>query len=988
MARHSALLTSVAMAGALAASGAGAQVINRDLFVSNSATNGYGIGADTGACTSQVPCLTPTYAIGIAPTKSHLYLNGAFSGDYLITKTLTIDSVNGATSASLTPSAGASAILEVDTANGGVVTIQNVTINASGSSTAADVLIDAPAGTQTVNLTNDVLVSGTNVPTITNAPNASFNLTISGGAEGGAGFGPKLLLMNSGTITVLPVGFSSTMTPNSTASTLLSYDGGQGLSFAVDANGSGASSGSVVVNLSGMSITDTLPTGNVLLPEITVLNATTTITGNSISCTTGATDPNTECFGIQVSPSGINPLVIPSLSVTKNYTTIASYGGGKAGPWIGTEGFPETCADNGFLQTGTTATVGSCLTTIPAIANGATVTFANTGGSNTTPTSETITYAGGSGGLGTYTGSVSQSFYNTVLYVNGTPYLGHQAATTLTISQVLNISGDSHAINKGEAVYGGPNWSGNQETFVNYLGSGQWQMSQSQTLASGLVFIGAANMTTTGLVEANNSNFTTVVKAHVAEGAVGFCGFQSNITFHANYGAGADYGINDKGCLNTRWVANVSNIGGSTTGDVTTYGSTNFLLEHNTFLRPYLAYGAIYRPAQPNDWYETGYQYPTGTVSGNVVEASVIQPACNIQTSQAVTNFQTGTITPETIVSQGTGTGCAGTYNVSVNQTWAAISPVYIGGVLYDTTQAGTVLTVDSVQGPVFVDAVNTCSSVPLGQLGTTLAGTTYAGNDWFSLNGLPQAGFLWVIDTACTPTYTNVATTSLATWNSTANTSDLSADPQLINYTNVAANLSNLNVRPATSSQIVGGAPVLISGLTDFYLTPFDPLIPSYGAAQFGMTYQGTAPVITTLAGSQPNRGSVDTQYWMGAIGTMAALDTTSGGTDIASPSPVAGYIQSMQFTTSSKPGATTPGVVIAILDDNGVATAAKCVVGQTANQCNYPQSGPPVFVSIGDNLTINYCYSGDTTGATCAAQSGSPTTGRLTSTIQIRSP
>lgn len=952
-------------------------------YVSNAVGNGAVVGLDTNSCTSlAAPCLTLAHALGLVQTGGRIVGNGTFPlSNLVLSKPINLDSVNGPASFILTAASGATCVLESNPANGGVVSVKNLTIDASGSS-AADICIDAGTSLQSVSVTGVTLISGTNVPTIDSANNASFNLTMTTVAQSGNGYGPNLVQMNAGAVTV--TGLTSNLTPNSTASSYLSYDGGQGVAFAVDADGTGASSGSVQVGLTSSTINDILPVGSGFFFQVTAMNAVASFTSSTLTCATQPADSTTECDTWLVGVSQINPIVVPNLTMKGLTSTANAYGGGKSGPMVGFEGYPETCAANGSSQAGTTLTLGACLSTIPTIATGAAVTFHNNGGSNSTPTNETLTCSGTCpGGPGVYVGSISQNFYNTVLYINGIPWTGYQTGAALTISDTLAPANDTHAVTAGEQAVGGPNWSGAPEVFVTKIDATHWTMSQSQNLATGLIVVGAANMETTGLVEGNISHFPTVIKAHVMEGAIAFCGFASNITFHANYGDGADFAIDDKGCLNSKWVSNVGIMSGAPTTSIAAYGSTNFLFDHNTMIWPLNISGGGWRPGQPNDWWQTGYQYPTGTFSGNVQDLPIVQPPCNIVNGQAVTNLPGGTITPETIVSAGTGTGCAGTYNVSASQNWTGVSPVYINGVVYSTLQSGTVLTVRDTAGPFLVNAVNTCASVPLGQLGTTLAGTTYTGNDYFYLGGNPPLGSLWRIDTACTPSFTLLSTNSLATWQGTAEANAVQVDPQLINYTNISSNITNLNVRPASTSQIISGSSVPATGLPDFYLQPFDAATPTYGAAQFQMTFQGDAPGTVAMTGSQQNRGSTGTVYYMGASGVMAALDTD--GTDIAAPAPISGYIASMQFTTSFKPGATNPGVVTATLLDNNVATAVTCIVPQAGNQCNYRQNGPPVFVQAGDNLTIKYCYTGDTTGATCTSYT-SPT-GRLTDTLTIRS-
>jgi hypothetical protein len=948
------------------------------LYVSCTASNGFVLGNDSNPGTAPLPFLTPAVGIAAAGLGQTVVINGSCGvpSRLLLTHNILLQAVL-AKSTSLTPSGGQACLFELNAPGGGQISMVNLTLNAAGTS-SLPICVDQASGGQTLNLTNVVLISATNLPTIGNNPASTitgnnFSLNIQGGGQSGLGYGINLPLLSVTASTIS--GFSSAMTPASTALSPIGYDGGQGIAIGIDCNGSGATSSSCSVSDTNNKFNDVLPTGNGTVYGRSFRNVAATDTGNTVALTGQVGDANTAIVPLIIAPSLLNPLVLAPLLVTGNNTTNSAFGGGKAGPMIGSESYPET-AEILASQSGTTLTRSAFITSITPIAPGANVTFANTGGANAGGLSnETIV----SGGSLSWVGSVSQTVGNTVALIAGSPYVLYQSGTAITLNAAKvspNPAGNSGAMNVGEQVCGGPNWAGQCETIVTVNSPTSYTMSASQTLASGLFVVGAANMESSGLVEHNVSTQATVTRGAVTEGGVAFCGFCSNITFHANYGSGADYGWNDKGGFNTKWVANIAIASWAPTDSADFFGTLNFVAEHNTIIAPYNSSSMSgFRIGQPNDWWQTGYQYPTGVVKGNNIDVPLNTPAANIQVGQSVTNVPGGTITPETITSLGTGLGGLGTYNVNVSQTISQKNPVYINGIPYPITQAGTVLNVLLLVGPEFLVNQNFCSSVCLGVPGSANAGVTFAGNNYSYLGGIPpNGGRFWNWDYQGSP-YLSINTSSLSAWQAYEPTA-LSAVPQLIQYTNINATASNLNVCPSSGNQTIAGSTPLVSGLLDYYGNPFDATSPSYGACQNQAPTQAVPSIITTYSGNQNNTGSTGTLYYMGVTGTMAALDTV--GTDIATLASATGYVSQMIFATSFKPGFTNPGVGVATLYDNGVPTGVTCVVPGNGNQCIYRQSDPPVYLNTNDPLTVGYCFTGDTTGATCTSYTSA--TGRLT--------
>jgi hypothetical protein len=965
------------------------------LYVACSPGNGLPTGSDTNPGSSNAPFLTPAAAIAAAAAAGPggtVVLSGTCAppagANLVLTQNITLQAIV-AGGVTLTPATGQPCIIESNVP-GGIVALTNLTLNAAGT-TAQDICIDAPVGGQNITLTTDTLVSGTNVPTVANNPTAGItgntvSLNVQGGKQSGNGYGIQLYLLNAGAEVINA--FSSTMTP---ATNMTAYDVGQGEGVAIDANGPAATSGSVTAAITNNTFSDTLATssGGGTYYDISTRSATAAITGNTIRFAGQPGDPNTGLVPIVAGPSQINPLVMPSITITNNNTQVNDFGGGKAGPMVGTESYPETWLGLA-QQSGPTLVTGGQITTISPITTfPAAVTFTNKNSANSAVVSENLTAqltGTPPGGAGTYTASQSQTVANTVAMIGGSPYVMSQSGTTVSVNYVPLVAADTGAINVGEQVCFGPNVLqvtvagslSNCETVVAVNSPGNYTVSGTAILASAPTTVGAASMMTTGLVEHNVSNFSVVIKGGPTEAAVAFCGFCSNITFHANYGSGAIYGINDKGGSNSKWVANVMIANYAPSDSVDLFGTTNFVFEHNTIIAPYNSSMIGMRIGQPNDWWQTGYQYPTGVVKGNNIDVPLNTPAANIQVGQSVTNVPGGTITPETITSLGTGSGGQGTYNVNVSQTISQKNPVYINGIPYSITQAGTVLNVLLLVGPEFLANQNFCSSVCLGAPGSANAGVTFAGNNYSYLGGIPpNGGRFWNWDYQGSP-YLVLTTNSLSAWQAYEPTA-LSTVPQLTQYTNINATASNLNVCPASGNQTIAGSTPLVSGLLDYYGNPFDSTSPSYGACQNQAPTQAVPPIITTYSGIQNNAGSTGTLYYMGVTGTMAALDTV--GTDISTPATATGYVSQMVFTTSFKPGTTNPGVGIATLYDNNTATGVTCLVAANSNQCTYKQSGPPVYLTSGDPLTVGYCFTGDTTGATCTSYTSA--TGRLTVTI-----
>jgi hypothetical protein len=976
--------------------GGGGTVItfpSNSVFASSVVGNGTIVGNDTtGLGTQAAPYLTLQKAMQAVPLGGTIVLNGTFtpatSTNFLFTRAMTVQAITQG-AATLTPASGQSAIVEAQLVNGGILTLNNLILNAAGSTTAADIQLDATTGTQTVNVngptaaTTPTLISGTSQPTITSQSNATTNLYVTGGKETGLGYGINLPLYTSGTININ--GLYSAMTPASITAQM-SYDGGQGLAVGIDADGVGAYAGSVNATINGMITNDSLPatSGGVIMFDQTIKNATATRTNNTVNLYAYPGD-TAEVEPDNIAPSQINPLVIPSITDRLNVETVGSFGGGKSGPFIGYEGYPET-AQVTFSQAGTVASITANLTgALAPIVAGAAVTFANTGGVNSTaPTPETI-----SSGSGPYTVSVSQTIGNTVLYIAGSQYVGQQAGTSLTINEAQSPSnnGDSHAVNAGEQLCGGPNWAGQCETLLSPIsinpatGVGTWNVSVNQNLTSGLGYVSASRMETTGLVEGNVSHWNYPVKGHVSEGATAFCGFASNITYHANYGDGGDYEINDKGCSNSKYIANVL-IADYAPGDAADiYGSDNVLFDHNTYISPFAYINVGLRIGQANDWWQSGWQYGSGVISSNLFAVPLVKGLCTTTTpiavGNAITNVPGGNVPAETITALGTGTGCAGTYTVNTNFTFAGHSPVYINGQLYAVTQSANTLTVLSLLGPILLGSRNACSGGACNTNPQTF-NTLYSfhNNDWFILGGIPAGGYEWEWETAANSAGVTALNISylLSTWQ-TIEATAVGVDPMLTQYTNINLTASNLNIAPPPSSQAFQGAAPQAQGLNDFTGAPFDPKSPSYGAVEGKASLQPSPVMAITYAGSQSAPGSTGTYYYMGAANptfALTAVDTV--GTDLTPPPiAVAGYVASMVFTTSSKPGYTNPGVLTAVLYDNNVATTASCIVQGGSNSCTYNQSGAPVQLAVNDALTVKYCATGDTTGATCTSYTAS---------------
>jgi hypothetical protein len=750
------------------------------IYLSNVALNGLPVGNDSNTGLSRAaPVLTIGAACALlnANPGAEIIGNGNFaiaSGDCKLTASAFMAGINGPNSFEITPAPGAAYIIEDDSA-GGVITLQDLTLNAAGTS-AIDDYIDAN-GMQSVREINVVRITGTNVPAISNAPNASANLTVIGGSVRGNGYGIEMPQMNGGAVVVSAL--DCALTPNSVV-TGLDYDNGQGLCAGVDFDGTGASFNSGSASYTSNTSADVLPMDTsfvTIVQDFTIRNAgSSTVSNNTINVSCAAGDALTQADSIIVGGGTVNPITVGPITITGNRSTIACYGGGKAGPMVGFEGPPET-AQVTFTQSGNVVTIASNITASQAaIAPSAAVVFSNNGGDNAGGlTNETVVSGSGL----SWVGSVSQTVANTVAMIGGSPYIMSQAGTAITINADYNAANDTHAVTRGERIYGGPNSSVTPVTLGTPIsiasnGVGTWNSTtdgspsgQTVTTAA-LGYVLADRMTTSGgTVSGNNSTFSTITRGAIVEGGAAFCGFEEQISFIGNVGQGADTaGLGDKGCFESAWTSNVNiQSGGSSTGGVF-YGSQGIDVEHNDFISPDTAAVICIRLGQPNDWQQTGMQYATGNVEGNLCDVPVVAPTLAVANGQAVTNVPGGTIMPETIVS---GSGLV--WTVSQSQAWAVASPVLINGVWYSTTQSGTTLTIAQQAGPQFLSSFNSCATLCLGAHGSTYnGGSSTTGirlgfNDyWYAGGTTAPSGNMFVWDFSGSP-YEQIATNNFPAW-------------------------------------------------------------------------------------------------------------------------------------------------------------------------------------------------------------------------------
>lgn len=383
-------------------------------FYVNSAT-----GADGNAGTrADAPWATLAHALATAPAGSKIILSGTFApasgSDFLISKALTFQALTPG-AATLTPASGASALVEADAAGGGVITLDGVTLNTAGTAAKA-VLIDAASGGQSVNLTNVTVDSGTGA-TVASALNSSFNLTVSGGAWSGNGPGAFLQEMVAGAVSLSGTNLALTSTTTGSQTTGLS----------VDANGAGATSGSVTVAVTNVTanINEAANSSGSIDSIVRVDNAPLTVSGGNYQINTAAGDTATSCRPIVNDADTTDPLVV-SGSVLQGYSVENNCTqGGHGGATIGFDGAPMVAQLPGASQNGTTLTVPSVT---PLGGSSAVLTAGQrvTGGPSWSGTIETIVNQinGTPGGAGQYNVSQSQNLGAGTLFTSAWGMVG------------------------------------------------------------------------------------------------------------------------------------------------------------------------------------------------------------------------------------------------------------------------------------------------------------------------------------------------------------------------------------------------------------------------------------------------------------------------------------------------------------------------------------------------------------------------------------
>jgi hypothetical protein len=952
------------------------------VFFSNVASNGLPVGNDTtglGSVTS--PYNSCQVAIAAAGAGATVVGNGtcqpAAGQHFTLTKTLTLQGYvpNALT---VTPASGQSQLFEIAAPGGGFVTLSNLALNGAGSA-ATLITIDSVTGGQTLNLNNVVMTVPAGQRSISSIVPNSFNLNIQGGSESGLGGGIVIDNLNSGQITIN--NFTTSMTPSviptsleqTSATSIEIYADGPTSTYTPGSPGSNSAN----VTITGLIDSDTYPLqiGGTALPfGVVIANAGLTFSGSTLTQTAQATDTATECTPSYITTSLRNPIRTGVILISGNSQTINCPNGANAGPKVGFEAYPET-------SRGTASQSGNTLTFTYQEPLYSTSTFPNNipaSGATLLPSAsavlpETITYVSGTpGGLGSYTGSQSQSFTNLNVRIVGPNYnvwvaKASQSGTALTLT-TLYANADTQVINPYEQVGFGPFEGMSSGTILNgrngaqneYItgtctltnGIGTCPVSVSQTVPSGPVFVGAANMMDSVNITANQSVTTIENPLHTTEGGFGFCGYETGVTMTGNYGYGNQYGFNAKGCPSIAIRSNVF-VGGHRPSQIgALYASPNYILEHNTFVFPYsTAVGGLHIE-QANDWSQTDVPYSSGGfISGNVFYIP--------------------------IPNGGLGYGSGATDGFGV------------GAANY---------------GPYFLQFVNSCKTVCTGTPGLnygSFSTSTLQGDNYYNFSASPVSGYFWVLDTGLA-SWTGSAWTGFTQFNTNTlssfavnayEQSALVANSSLTSWSPIVTPIGpgnkNVNVVPQSSSVIISGAPALtIIGGKDFYGNLFDPISPTFGAAQFqgGYALSGS---LTNFAGQQytTTGSSTGTLYYISPTPPMTALVTSE--TTARYTVTVAGTLVSASFINHKKASYdTTNGLndlpnasYIYKIYHNGSSTNA-CSTGTLANGCSWTGS---IALAVNDTFDIQYCLSGDSTGATCVALTNGQI-GNIDTTMLVR--
>jgi hypothetical protein len=943
------------------------------LWVSNAATHGMTVGSDTNnaACGFAAPCLSVTHAVAAAPPGALIIANGNFtltSGDYNLTKSVTIGGLGGnQTWLTLNAAPAATSLVEANAPGGGTVTLQNLMMN--GNVGANPLTIDAPGGVQNIIVKNASLVTPAGARAIQSIVSNSFNLTVTNSAASGLGLGPQIENFNAGS--VLYQNFALAFTPTGEPPASTDGDNATSIAFFADgptsayvpASGPTPATNSALLSLINVTTNDTVEqqtSGAYLDYGTQIAGAGVTITGGTFAQSSTMADTATQCVPLFVTYSKTNPVRVASVIVNGASVSLACQDGGDNSPKIGSEGPIETARGWSSGQTG--FVLNFSYLEPPYAAVPGTSTFPNnipaTGAvvlpdaSNVLP--ENITaFAGASGGLGNYTVSVSQSFTGKRIRIvaagANVQAVASQAATTMNVT-AITANTDTQVINPAEEVTFGP-FAGMSASVIQNgrngaipekpvsctlaAGVGQCTMDTSQTIPAGPIFVLAAFMYDSVLLENNRSASLVENPLSPIEGGYGFCGFTANVVMVDNYGYGGQYGVNVKDCPGIKMAANGYVAGYRPSRFAAIYASPGYVVDHGTFVSPFSTAIGGFVPGMCNDWSQDDCPYSNhGTLSGTIFYM------------------------PEANGGLGFGTGATDAYGAGL--------PNY---------------------GPVFLDNVNICSSnYAWGTPSYNGLGTTNTSNDYYNLSGTSAGGYQWTVDTAACAWgglgspgwsgYNSTFTTVFATYAAAHEPDAQNVDPVLTAFSPIVTPFTPgalPNLTPQSSSLLISGCPPLtIAGQADIYGYPYPALSTTCGASQFRGGYSG-ANIPKSYVGSQTALGgSTGTTYYMNFLApTPGGLVTTESA--ITSTVPASGQMVDFLFVTNTKPGYDTAtgnvdlaGYENATLQINGGAPVAICTVGATFNSCRL--SAPQALVS-GQRVSIGYCVSASPTSCTTLA-------------------
>jgi hypothetical protein len=915
-------------------------------------------GSNSPSCSAAQPCATIDYAVSIAPAGATIFAYGSYTlttPNLALSKSVTINGPTQAGGLVIAAAAGAADTLVLQAANKGTIELSNLTL-VSGTGAALGIGV---ASGQSIVLDHVIRQVAAGARSIQSVVENSFNLEDDFGTDTGAGLGPQITQFDAGNL----VFNSPTNNQVATAEpTSADADFCQILCFFADGPGSAyipasggnpaANTATITINNPNYPVTAPLQTGTaVILQGVHIAGASAYLNGGLYQQTSATNDTATEGAPLFVTGSLTNPVRVANVIVNGVKLNSALQFGGNMAPKIGFEAFPETWRGWSTGQTGTSLTLSYTEPDYSSCASGTgnCPNFPNNipaSGAEMLPDAslvlpETLTYVSGTpGGLGTYTGSVSQTFNNLAVRIvsptSSVQATASSAATTVTISAIKGTS-NSQAMAQYEQVSFGPfsgmaagailNGRNNPvaERIVSCAppsgGTIVCTADASQTIPAGPVFISAFGMIDTCEILNSYSNEAVENPLHPVEGGFGFVGFERGCILEGDGAYGGQYGFNMKDAPGVVLRSDEWKGGYRPTQFGALYASPGYIMDHVTLSSPYSTAIAGIVFSNCSDWSQDDCPYSNqGTRSALV------------------------TYVPEINGGLGYGTGATDNYGPG--------TPNY---------------------GPfLYVDRDLFClSGACAGTPDYMQRGNSNQGNLAYTLSGAPATEYFYVFETSAsswnnsTHTWsapTTVQSSLLSVAQSPTGGNDPSAqfaDPVLFgfspNVTTTAVDGSNLMIQPQATSVAIASCPPPLVASNDYYGYPWPTAGgTSCGAAAFqgGGGFPGS---LTPLKGSATLAGaSTGIEYYLGVNVPTTSLVTTE--TSITTTAPATGNITGGYIQFTSKPGYdTSTGLVdlvgygLAYFYDNG-AFMGSCIVPAQFNSCT-----PPTFpVVAGDRLSI----------------------------------